>query len=34
VVLGNLLAGVLTGLVAVWFLLLWFVLPLPSRNDG
>jgi Family of unknown function (DUF6328) len=33
VVLGNLLAGVLTALVAAWFMLLWFVLPLPSRNE-
>jgi Family of unknown function (DUF6328) len=31
VVLGNLLAVLLTALVAVWFLLLWFVLPLPAR---
>jgi Family of unknown function (DUF6328) len=32
VVLGNLLAAVLTAAVAVWFLVLWFVLPLPARN--
>jgi hypothetical protein len=32
VVLGNALAGVLTAVVAVWFVLLWFVLPLPARR--
>lgn len=32
VVLGNVLAAVLTAAVAVWFLVLWFVLPLPARN--
>jgi hypothetical protein len=32
VVLGHLLAAVLAAAVAVWFLVLWFVLPLPARN--
>jgi hypothetical protein len=32
VVLGNLTAAVLTAVVAVWFLLLWFALPLPYRK--
>ncbi|HVQ93065.1 MAG TPA: DUF6328 family protein [Mycobacteriales bacterium] len=32
VVVGNALAAVLTGFTAVWFLLLWFVLPLPYRT--
>lgn len=34
VVLGNALAAVLTGFVTVWFLGLWFVLPLPYRRQG
>jgi hypothetical protein len=32
VVLGDALAAVLTAVTAVWFLLLWFVLPLPYRK--
>jgi hypothetical protein len=34
VVLGNAWAVVLTVLVALWFLGLWFVLPLPARRSG
>jgi hypothetical protein len=34
VVLGNALAIVLTAVISLWFLLLWFVLPLPARNSG
>jgi cation transport ATPase len=34
VVLGNGWAVVLTVVVALWFLLLWFVLPLPARRSG
>jgi hypothetical protein len=34
VVLGNAWAVPLTVVVALWFLLLWFVLPLPARRSG
>jgi Family of unknown function (DUF6328) len=34
VVLGNAWAVLLTVVVALWFLLLWFVLPLPARRSG
>jgi hypothetical protein len=34
VVLGNGWAIVATGAIALWFLLLWFVLPIPARREG